>query len=296
MDMIDLRRSLRKYPALRDLRRRLRILRATGRWRPDHIKLAASGRVIHVDPSEPRGWKIIRGLGVGNQPSVIAMWIRAIEVLDPTVAIDVGVNYGEILLSGDYRGCRAVMAIEANPTLRPIIERSLAVHPDRSRITLHQILASDEDGGTATLRIDPAWSGTASTTLTEGRGAQKLLSHVVPTRTLDALCPPAGSPDRLLFKIDAEGWEPQVLRGMSRLLTTAEEVVGLVEFEPGLLAQAGSEPDEVFEQFGRIGVLWSIRGDGSLERCVAAPATATDLLITSDPRRGETMAKLGATR
>jgi FkbM family methyltransferase len=58
-----------------------------------------------------------------------------------------------------------------------------------------------------------------------------------------------------VVKIDAEGAEPLILRGMSRILAGNPEVRILMEFAPGHLRRAGIDPLEWLEELARLGLV-----------------------------------------
>lgn len=263
----------------RRIRRRLEILRATHRWRPATTTLAASGNVIHVDPRDARGWEIVRGLGRGHQPALIDLWRRAVVAQEPLLAVDVGANYGEMVLSGSYGPSCTVLAVEPNPGVAALLRKSLSVHPDRDRIELLECLLSDEDGGTTVLHIDPRWSGSASAS----PHGDRPIEVTVGVRTLDSITADRPAADRLLLKIDAEGWEAQVLGGMAAALDAAASLVAIIEFDPDHLRRAGTDPGSLFERLAGLGPGWSVAYDGALAPCGAPPTEPTDLLIVSDP-------------
>lgn len=273
---------LRTAPALRRARRRLELLVRTHRWRPSSIPLAASGRTIHIDPGDPRGWEIVRGLGRGHQPALIDLWRRAATLLQPELVVDVGANYGELLLNGDY-GTATVVALEPNPTVARLLRRSVRDHPDAERIEVLEVVASDVDGTTALLKVDPAWSGSASLAL-DGRGREgdALVEIEVPVRTLDAITRGIAG-DRVLLKVDAEGWEAGVLAGAATLLTRPGPLVAIVEFDPDHLRRAGADPTALHRLLAERGRCWRIDHDGRATPAAEAPATACDLLVVDDP-------------
>lgn len=263
---------------LRRTKRRLLIVGATRRWRPDHIDLALSGNRIYVDTHDPRGWEIVRGLGRGHQPALLGLWRQAIEALAPHVVVDVGANYGELFLSGSYPSARAI-AIEPNPTVAARLARSIAAHPDHERMELHELIASDRDGGTAELRIDPRWSGTASLAL-DGEG---LVTVQAPVRTLTSICAEVADGARVLLKIDAEGWEPAVLAGAEEFLRRTGSLVAIIEFEPLHLARSGTDPAQLFARIATLGRCWAVDHPGTMTAVDRPPTQACDLLVISDP-------------
>ncbi len=264
----------------RRLFRRLEVVRRTGRWRPDHIDLAASGHRIHIDPNDERGWEIVRGLGRGHQPNLIDLWLRSVEALRPTVVVDVGANYGELVLSARYPVGTAVHAVEANPSVASLLERSVEFHPDGARIDVHRVLASDVDEASGTLYLDPASSGSASMAAPAGWRQQL----TAPVRRLDTLVAPASSADRVLLKVDAEGWEMHVVDGAVRLLDAATSALLIIEFAPVHLRRAGTDPETLFRTLKALGRCWSVDWSGTFTPVDDPPQGGpVDLVVVSDP-------------
>ncbi|MGN6695286.1 MAG: FkbM family methyltransferase [Aquihabitans sp.] len=268
----------------RQVRKRAALIRQTGQLRPDHIALAASGHTIYIDRDDRRGLEIVRGGGRGHQPALIALWRKAVEVLEPALVIDVGTNYGELVLNTRYpAGCR-VVAIEANPRITPLLQRSLSAHPDAARMELHAVLASDTDQGSQHLHIDPDWSGSAGTSLDRTTDGAALIDVVVPVRTLAALLAEqeTATAAPLLLTVDTEVSEAEVLGGMPGLLAEASSVVALVEFEPTHLARQGTDPAALFSTLQGIGRCWSVDWDGRTAPIDSAPTDSGDVLVVSD--------------
>jgi len=272
---------------VRRIRRRLEILGTSHRWRPSSTKLAASGNVIHVDPHDVRGWEIVRVLGRGHQPALIDLWRRSVVEMGPALIVDVGANYGEMVLSGSYPPGCDVLAVEPNPAVAALLRTSLGTHPDRDRIELWECLLSDTDGGTAVLHIDPRWSGSASASPHSDRQVEV----TVGVRTLDSILLDRPRSDRVVLKIDAEGWEAQVLAGMTGVLGAATSLVAIIEFDPDHLRRAGTDPAALFDRLVSLGRCWSVTYEGALTPITRPPTEPLDVLIASDP---EVAARLGA--
>jgi FkbM family methyltransferase len=144
---------------------------------------------------------------------------RAQEFFRPFVpqgglAFDIGANIGHVTEAFLALGAR-VVAVEPNPALSRGLERrqrsprltvlSAAVGAERGRADLHlgishvySTLSSDWVSHVRQSTADERWAGTIS----------------VEVETLDLLIERYGVPDFL--KIDVEGFEVQVLRGLSR--------------------------------------------------------------------------------
>jgi FkbM family methyltransferase len=153
------------------------------------------------------------------------------------VFIDVGAHVGYFtLLAGRRVGpSGAVLSIEPNPVafnqLRQNVERSdllnvLMAHTacGDSHDPVHLYLHSESNSSMASLSAANATSGVAVD---------------VACTTLDDLCRDRGLTGIHLVKIDVEGAELSVLRGMRRILPEIRPVI-VLELEPQLLAGFGS--------------------------------------------------------
>jgi FkbM family methyltransferase len=130
--------------------------------------------------------------------------------------VDVGANAGYFsLLARDLGGPRAVIrSFEPNPALADLLSRSIALN-GADEVALERVACGAQEGQSKLyLSDDRTNSGLAS--LVPG-GLAGQTSVDVPVVRLDAYCE-AHSLDPMLVKIDVEGYEEQVLRGMSGLL------------------------------------------------------------------------------
>lgn len=158
------------------------------------------------------------------------------------VFVDVGAHVGYFtLLAGRRVGPEgAVLSIEPNPValghLRQNVDRSglrnvQVAHTacgdscDPVRLYLH----TESNSSMASLSADNATSGAAVD---------------VPCTTLDKLCKERGLSCVSLVKIDVEGAELSVLRGMERILREMRPVI-VLEMEPQLLEGFGTSPDSL---------------------------------------------------
>jgi FkbM family methyltransferase len=162
--------------------------------------------------------------------------------------VDVGANVGYFsVLCADLGGPGShVVAFEPEPRLNAMLERTASVNPQAD--ILVQIAACGSTPGLATLHLSPddRHSGLATlrSDLHDTRGVQVLVLR------LDDFCGAHGiRPD--LVKIDAEGFELEVLRGCGYLLEQRIPQHLLVELSPeredpattiGLLRYHGYEP------------------------------------------------------
>lgn len=144
------------------------------------------------------------------QPEV---WAAIAAVLRPgDVLWDVGAHIGAVSIHAalDSR-VRTFHAFEPDPRQLAALRLNLALNEARGRI--HPVALSDRRE-TRQLHLGPSANSGLS-----GLGARPGAATIaIECRTADELVFDEGVDPPNLVKLDIEGWEPQVLRGMSRLL------------------------------------------------------------------------------
>jgi FkbM family methyltransferase len=166
------------------------------------------------------------------------------EVRPGMVSVDVGANIGfHTLLLARAVGPRGVVhALEPDPRNFALLVR--AVEGARLRhVRLHQVAAADR-GGEMTLHVSTANRGDHRL-FGSTRGRQLVPVSVI---TLDELLAEEGRIDFL--KIDAQGAEANVLRGLRATLARNPDARVLCELCAPLLREAGADPADVFGPLG----------------------------------------------
>ena len=152
---------------------------------------------------------------------------------------DVGAHIGIYTLTAlrVLAGNGRVHAFEPSPRTFQILRDNVQVNGflESGSAILHPIAIAGEEG-TAELTVYAANSG-HNTLFGADTGGERL---AVRTRTLDEVL--AGEPRLDLVKIDAEGAEPGVLRGMAKLFDRHPGVRVFFEFAPEHLRRAGVDP------------------------------------------------------
>jgi FkbM family methyltransferase len=214
---------------------------------PDKVHIPGGPVPIHINPADRRARHLIaRRSARGKVSTARQLWITAIEHLRPDVAIDVGTNCGECFLGVRYPAHTHVIGIEANPALLPHLQSTMMAHPDRDRIRLVHGLASDTNGVTGDLMVDPTYSGTASAV---AAGRPTLCENVtVSSVTMDALIDfvRANHPlSSIVFKMDIEGFEGVAMKGFQRLREIPQRI-GILEFDVENLSSSTVKAEELF--------------------------------------------------
>ena len=157
--------------------------------------------------------------------------------------IDVGANIGLVTLPA----ARAVgptghvVAVEPSARIADLLQKTSYLNLGPNRVSLHR-LAAGEEAGTAVLHIGATAGHSSLLPSTSSAG-----SETVGVARLDDLIEPGRS--IRLVKIDAEGFELAVWRGMQRIVAENSELIVVVEFGPEHLQRAGTTVDAWLDAF-----------------------------------------------
>lgn len=207
---------------------------------PDRITLPSSN-VLYVNAEENRGRALLISGGV-TQKRLTHFWGQAVKNTMPDLVIDVGVNYGECMFSTNYPLQTRIVGIEANSDLITYIKKSKEVHPNKSQMTIINAFVSDQDDEQILFYKDKHWSGTSSASYMP---SHKMIEKVpVKTMTIDSIFHGDLPHETLLFKVDVEGYEAFVLKGMTGLFDKTVSAIGFIEFNSEYIEKSGIKPDE----------------------------------------------------
>jgi FkbM family methyltransferase len=153
--------------------------------------------------------------------------------------LDVGAHVGTVTLLGARRvGERGrVFAVEPLPRLAALLRRSLALNDAAERVTIAACAAGAAESE-ATLHVGEVLGHSSLLPLPDAPSSGTVR---VPVRRVDDVVPPGTRIDAA--KIDAEGAELEVWRGMRRVLEESPGLAAVLEFGPSHLARAGVSPE-----------------------------------------------------
>jgi FkbM family methyltransferase len=157
--------------------------------------------------------------------------------------IDVGANIGLTVLPAARRvGPEGrVIAVEPASRAGSLLRKTLALNFVSDRVLLYPYAAGEAQGN-ARLNIGPIIGHSSLLPLQGSENAEE-----VEVRSVDSLVP-HGQAIRLA-KLDAEGFEPQVWRGMRRIIAENPGLIVLVEFGPEHLRRAGISVGDWLTEF-----------------------------------------------
>jgi FkbM family methyltransferase len=168
----------------------------------------------------------------------------AIQELVPASGtfVDVGAHIGTMTIAAARKtgaGGR-VIAVEPTPRTARLLKRNIELNGVADRVILHECAAGSA-GGHATLYVAPVY-GHSSIVPLEGTKSVN-----VEVARLDDLISPEMPVD--VVKIDVEGLELQVWRGMKRIRLDNPLLAAIVEFGAIHLQRSGTTPAEWFGEF-----------------------------------------------
>jgi FkbM family methyltransferase len=159
------------------------------------------------------------------------------------VFVDVGAHYGYYsLLLGTAHKHLEIVALEPVSVNYEILQRNLKLN-NINRAKALCIAASDRNGR-AMLRVAEA---SDSCGFYEHPLARCISKEEVSEAKLDSILENLHDVS-MIVKIDTEGHEVRVLRGMAQLCRQTRDVQLIVEFNPKLLRSAGHSPNELIEE------------------------------------------------
>lgn len=156
---------------------------------------------------------------------------------------DIGANVGyfSLLIAKNFPGA-SIHSFEPHPMTSSVL--ALNAWNSGADITPHAVALS---AGDRLLSLSTAVNNLGDTRTRVSATA----SSLVPAATLDELLPDAVFD---LVKIDVQGFEPEVLLGMSKALSRNSGVVIVSEFWPHALRERGLDPVDVLETYTKMGL------------------------------------------
>jgi FkbM family methyltransferase len=174
------------------------------------------------------------------------IWPVFCQLLGPNrVFYDVGASaIGVYSLVAVLDGARRVISFEPHPNNVRKLRWNISLNGSQKRVRVMASAVGDVNGIADLISVD---STDGLHTLAPNLYAEHL-SHIitVPITTLDSFVTQSGEPAPDIVKIDVEGAEVRVLRGMKQDLLPHAPLVILIELHPKAVADLGDSLEEMF--------------------------------------------------
>ena len=163
-----------------------------------------------------------------------------------TLFVDVGANIGFYSL---YSATKIsphgkVYAFEPSPSTFQILQENIELNQHENAIQLHCSAVSDHQG--EILFLNSALNPESSRVVETAEIDNKTELIRIPCIDLDSFFDNLNSPPIKLVKIDVEGHELSVLRGMKKIATTSPGIHLILEFNWPHIKQLEIDPQDIF--------------------------------------------------
>ena len=203
----------------------------------------SDGHGYRLDP-ELFAWRLEQ-----YEPALVQVLLEAIQ--QNFVVYDIGSHVGLMALMAARRlrpGRGRVYAFEPSPDNFSRLQRHVRINQFDDRVTAVQTLVGDRDDDHVSFAYRPG-QFTANSMAYELEGSRRI---TVPMTTIDAFMQKTSAAPADVVKIDVEGYEHAVVKGMRALLDTTRPVV-LCAIHPEPLSLLGSSPSAVIGEMAQSG-------------------------------------------
>ena len=223
----------------------------------------------------PEDWALAVHHAEGRLPEPGTLSVLSRIVLPGQTFLDVGANVGiyTLFAARTVGPSGRVIAIEPVPRLAALLRETVAMNGLSDVVAVHEA-AAGEASGERTLHIAFPYGHSSLYPLPTARQQVRVCGIA-----LDDLLRPDRRPH--CIKIDVEGAELDVLRGLKATLAQHDDIAVVMELGPSHLERVGTPVSAWLAEIGQYGfTIWRIReADGGLERL--RPESIPDIFSTN---------------
>lgn len=187
------------------------------------------------------------------EPNITAYIVRALRGGDCFVDVGANVGYYSLLASRIVGSPGKVFAVEASPTIFKELMRNIQLNAANNVVACN-VAAHDAQTRLKLFRAGESNIGATTTFADRAREKRFVLEGEVNAAPIEEIVPVADVLRARLIKIDVEGAEWFVIRGMEHLLSRmSPETEILVEVDPLAMAKQGGEVRAFLSKFAQAG-------------------------------------------
>jgi FkbM family methyltransferase len=220
--------------------------RAYVHFRPRQtIRTEFRGHTVYVDLTDT---VVVRSLVTSGEWERYESRLFSTALEDGMVAVDIGANIGLYTLEAAQKvGSKGtVIAFEPEPHNFDLLCRNIEANHFRNVTPVRKALSSQRGVARLAISADNLGAHHIETSPSE------VDSIEVETLSLDEYF--CGRPSRIdVIKMDAEGAEMSILRGMRGLLDANPHLILFTEFSPGAIRASGHDPEEYLQELSALG-------------------------------------------
>ena len=220
-------------------------------WRPvDVVSVTEFGARFPGRLGTPlHGFLYFFGVFEPALTSYMRNWLRLGDV-----AIDVGANIGvhTVLLSRLVGPTGRVHAVEASPSIFARLKENLTRN-GADNVVVHNVAVLDAPGTVSVFLHEASNEGGTTVVQSEAERRDTSIEAIVAALPLDQIVPAEDLRRTRLIKIDVEGAEWLVTRGMRSVLPTLADCAIIMEVTPTALADFGASVDALVAVFSEYG-------------------------------------------
>lgn len=207
------------------------------------------GQAIYVDTRDRSVTPRLLLTGDWEQETT-EVFLRHVKPGATVVEIGANMGYYTLLAAEKVGRLGKVIAFEANRELCDLLRDSIEINPFVCQCEVINKAVTDS-AGTVTLQKSMEHTGESSLAPTRPDFLEKVADLVEKVRvesvSLDAFLLERGLPCPDLVKIDAEGSEPLIFKGMQHTLENAADLVVIFELNSEMIRAMGHDPLEMLE-------------------------------------------------
>ncbi len=226
--------------------------------------------IVNTEARDIATWIIHAGVWENFVDDILSALVRPGDTF-----LDVGANMGyyTVKIGGMVGEQGRVFSFEPNPSFFDVLSDNCHINGFDSRAKCFNA-AAGETAGSSSLTFEPRYPGGGMVGLGAEYAVQGRLQVEVPVIVIDDVV--EGKAD--LIKIDVEGFEPLVLRGMKNLLARSPDCALVVEVNFAIWSNYG-DPAQMVQDIAGDRRIFRIYVDGKIEEL---PSGAIDRALNRD--------------